>query len=177
MFEQVQPVVGPYLVRPAVCQKYDPRVAEVAQQIADLVSAHLPQVRVEHVGSTAAPGCDGKGIVDLMVPVPEGQMDAVKELLDRLGFQRQSGPDAFPEDRPMRTGAWDHDGKTFLLHVHAIPSTAPEVEELRFFRTCLRADPELVKAYVARKRQIIGDGITDPAEYCRAKGEFFKEVL
>lgn len=142
-----------------------------------MIRDHLPQLQVEHVGSTAVPGCAGKGIVDLMIPVPEGEMEAVKELLDRLGFQRQTTRDPFPEDRPMRVGALLHDGETFLLHVHAIPAKSPEVDELRFFRACLRADAELLKAYVARKREIIAGGTTDSLDYCHEKGRFIKEVL
>ena len=153
MFNQVESVIGPYASRPAECRDYDSRTAAVARQIVALVSTHLPQVHAEHVGSTAVPGCGGKGIVDLLIPVPDGEMAKVKELLDRLGFQRQTGLDPFPEDRPMRVGSWEHDGETFLLHVHAIPASSPEVEEMRFFRACMRADPELMKAYVAQETE------------------------
>ena len=149
----------------------------VARQVVALVSTHLPQVHAEHVGSTSVPGCAGKGIVDLLIPVSDDEMDKVKELLDRLGFQRQTGLDPFPEDRPMRVGSWVQDGETFLLHVRVIPACRPEVEEMRFFRACLRADPELVEGYVAQKRKIIANGVTDSLEYCRAKGEFLKAVL
>ena len=175
MFDQVQPVIGPYTTGPTACRDYDPRAVVVAQQIAALLSTH--EVYAEHVGSTSVPGCAGKGIVDLMIPVPDGGMDKVKGLLDRLGFQHQAGQDPFPEDRPMRVGAWAYGGETFLLHVHVIPDNSPEVEGMRFFRACLRADPELVKAYVAKKREIIASGVTDSLEYCRIKGEFLKQVL
>jgi GrpB-like predicted nucleotidyltransferase (UPF0157 family) len=177
MFEHVQPIIGPYTSRPAVCLDYDPRAADVAQQVGSLVFAYLPQVHVEHIGSTSAPGCAGKGIVDLMIPVPAGEWEKVKELFERLGFQRQPGAEPFPEDRPMRVGSWVHGNETFLLHIHLIDATSPEVEQLRFFRTCLRSDSELLRAYVARKRKIIASGVTDSLEYCRLKGEFLKEVL
>jgi GrpB-like predicted nucleotidyltransferase (UPF0157 family) len=177
VFEQVQPVIGPYVPRPAACRNYDPRAAEVAREICCLLSTYLPEARAEHVGSTAVPGCAGKGIVDLLIPVPDGGIEKVKELLERLGFQHQTGPDPFPEDRPMRVGAWTPGQETFLVHVHVIPANSPEVDEMRFLRTCLRADPELVRAYVARKREIISDGVTDSAEYSRIKGEFLKAVF
>jgi GrpB-like predicted nucleotidyltransferase (UPF0157 family) len=177
VFEQVQAVIGPYIGRPAVCREHDPRAADVARQVAAVLAAHCPEVRAEHVGSTAVPGCAGKGTVDLMIPARDGTLETVKELLDRLGFQRQAGPDPFPETRPMRVGAWQHDGETFLLHVYVIPATSPEVDDMRFFRSCLRADPELVNAYVARKREIIAGGVTDSLEYCRIKGEFLKTVF
>ena len=178
MFEQVQPIVGRYETGPAVCRDYDPRAADVARLVAALVYEHLPHVVVEHVGSTSVPGCAGKGIVDLMIAVRDGEeLEIVKQLLDRLGFQGQIGRDPFPETRPMQAGSWVHGGKTFLLHVHVIPASSSEVEELRFFRVCLRADAELRETYVTRKREIIASGVTDSLEYCRIKGEFIKEVL
>ena len=178
MFEHVRPLIGPYAAGPAVCRDYDPRGAVVAREIAVLVSTHLPQVRVEHVGSTAVPGCAGKGIVDLMIAArDEAELETVKELLDRLGFQGQIGQDPFPETRPMRAGSWPHQNETFLVHLHLMPAASPEVDEMRFFRSCLRADPELLAAYVAKKREIIASGVTDSLEYCRVKGEFIKAVL
>lgn len=178
MPDEPQPIIGPYQPRPAVCRDYDPRAAEVAGQIALLVAKHLPGVRAEHVGSTAVPGCAGKGIVDLLIPYRNAEeLVAITGLLERSGFQRQPGPDPFPEDRPMRVGSVVHDGEQFLLHVHVVQAQAQEADDMRFLRTCLRADPELAKAYVARKRAILDSGVTDSLEYCRLKGEFVKEVL
>lgn len=62
----------------------------------------------------------------------------------------QTNREPFPEDGPMRVGAVVYEG---------------------------RADPELVAAYVARKRQIIAGGVTDSLDYCYAKGESVREVL
>ena len=177
MFEDVQPIIGVYASRPAACLDYDPRAADVARSVAGLIREQLPHVRAEHVGSTSVPGCAGKGVVDLMIAVADADMEAVKRLLDRLGFQHQTGEDPFPETRPMRVGSFAHDGETFLVHVHVIPANSPEVDEVRFFRTCLRADPELLHAYVARKREILANGVTDSIEYCRLKGEFIQQIL
>ena len=122
-------------------------------------------------------GLAAKGSFNLMIAAGKDDLDRVKTLLDRLGFQPQPGPDPFPEDRPLRVGAWDYRGETFLLHVHVIPADSPEGDEMRFFRTCLRGDPELARAYVACKRRILESGVTDRSEYLRRKGEFIKEVL
>jgi putative acetyltransferase len=131
---------------------------------------------VEHVGSTSVPGCAGKGIVDLMLLYPEGQLAAARQVLDALGFQRQSTRDPFPEDRPMRTGSVIHDGTTFLLHVHVIAASSPEAIELRRFRDRLRADPGLVASYVAAKKAILAAGVTDSVEYCIRKGAFVEQA-
>jgi GrpB-like predicted nucleotidyltransferase (UPF0157 family) len=173
----VEPVIGPYEQRPAVCRDHDARAAEVARRVARLIEPHLAGSVVQHVGSTSVPGCAGKGVVDLMPAYPDGRLAAARDLLDALGFQRQTGRDPFPEDRPMRVGSLGHGGTVFLLHVHVIAASSPEAGRMRWFRNRLRADPALVAAYVAAKRAILADGVTDPVDYCLRKGEFVAGVL
>jgi GrpB-like predicted nucleotidyltransferase (UPF0157 family) len=145
--------------------------------VAGMIRQHLPHVSVEHVGSTAVPGCAGKGVIDLLIPYGEGDLEPVKETLEELGFQRQSTRNPFPEDRPMRVGSIEHDGDTFRLHVHVVPADSGEPDEFRAFRDGLRADPEMLEAYVRRKRDIIEGGTTDSIDYSILKGDFVQEAL
>jgi GrpB-like predicted nucleotidyltransferase (UPF0157 family)/mannose-6-phosphate isomerase-like protein (cupin superfamily) len=174
---RIDPAIGPYEHRPAACHEHDPRSAGVAGEVAALIERHLPGAAVEHVGSTSIPGCAGKGVVDLMLVYQDGQLAAARDLLDALGFQRQTGRDPFPEDRPMRVGSLVHDGVAFNLHVHVIAASSPEVRQLRGFRDRLRADPAMTAAYVAAKRAILADGCTDPIDYCYRKGEFVTQTV
>ena len=170
-----EPIIGRYPHLPPACLAYDPRAPAVAQRVGDLITTRLPAVTVEHIGSTSVPGCAGKGIVDLMVVYPPGQLPAVKDVLAELGFQPQTSRDPFPEERPMRVGTLEHAGSVFRLHVHVIAADSPEAAGLRGFRDRLRADPQLMDAYVARKRAILAAGVTDSLDYCLRKGEFFTE--
>jgi GrpB-like predicted nucleotidyltransferase (UPF0157 family) len=52
-----------------------------------------------------------------------------------------------------------------------------EAEELRRFRDGLRAKRELVATYVAFKRAILANGVTDSLEYCERKGVFVQRAL
>ncbi len=169
--------IGPYEQSAAVCNDYDPRSSEVARRVADLIESHLPDVKVEHVGSTAVTGCAGKGVVDVMVLYMPGQLPEVREGLDALGFQRQTGRDPFPEERPLRLGSIDYDGTRFRLHAHVIPFDSPEVPELRTFRDRLRGEPMLLEQYVSLKRKIIAEGVTDSLDYSIRKGEFIAGIL
>lgn len=169
-------IIGPYEDRPPVCQEYDPRTTAVARLIAMAIQSDLPGVTVEHIGSTSVPGCAGKGIVDLMLSYQDGQLGAARDALHALGFQRQTTRDPFPETRPMRTGSLIYDGTTFLVHIHVIAATSNEAQELRRFRDRLRADPELVAAYVAAKKAILANGITDSVDYCDRKGAFVQQT-
>ncbi|HEY7423949.1 MAG TPA: GNAT family N-acetyltransferase [Gemmataceae bacterium] len=173
----IERIIGPYEDRQAVCQDYDRRAVEVAQRVAASIRSHLPGVNVEHIGSTSVPGCAGKGIVDLMLLYPDGQLAAARDVLNALGFQKQTTRDPFPEDRPMRTGSVVYDGTTFLLHVHVIAASSPEAKELCRFRDWLRADPDLVTSYVAAKKAILASGVTDSLDYCIHKGEFVQRAL
>jgi GrpB-like predicted nucleotidyltransferase (UPF0157 family)/mannose-6-phosphate isomerase-like protein (cupin superfamily) len=169
--------IGPYEERPATCNDHDPRAAQVAGIVAHLIESRLPGIEVEHVGSTAVPGCGGKGVIDLMVLYLPGRLPEVRDTLDALGFQRQTGRDPFPEERPMRKGSIEFDGSRFLLHAHVIALDSPEVAELRTFRDRLLEDPALLANYVALKRQIIGEGVTDRLAYTIRKGEFIAGIL
>ena len=123
---QESPQIGPYEQSPATCNDHDPRAIQVAEQVGSPDRVTSPGIVVEHVGSTAVPGCAGKGVVDLMVLYPPGQLPEVRDGLDALGFQRQTGRDPFPEERPMRIGSIEYDGTRFRLHVHVIASDSPK---------------------------------------------------
>jgi GrpB-like predicted nucleotidyltransferase (UPF0157 family) len=176
VFDEVQPVIEPYGNPSLVCQAADPRAADIARQISAIIALHLPSVRAEHVGSTSVPSCGGRGIIDLLIACPEGDVKNVDLLLRQLGFG-QGGEPLFPPHPPAYRGAWLDSGKPFFLNVHVLPTGAAEVDSIRFLRSCLRADAELARAYVQHKRAIISSGVTDEAEYCRQKAAFLKMVL
>lgn len=157
---------------------YDPRAATVAQDVGRRISQRLgPAVTVEHVGSTAIPGCDGKGVVDIMVVCPRGTVSTHAASLLELGLQRQSGGHQHGEDRPMREGAVHLDNTWFRLHVHVVEDGSDPVRAFRVFRDQLRADPELLRRYVEHKRQLVEGGVKERAAYSGAKAQFIQDVL
>jgi GrpB-like predicted nucleotidyltransferase (UPF0157 family)/mannose-6-phosphate isomerase-like protein (cupin superfamily) len=170
-------VIGPYNPSPAACLDHDSRAFEVARRVGHLIATRLPGVEVEHVGSTAVPGCAGKGIVDLMVLYPPGRLNEVRDGLDTLGFQRQTGRDPFPESRPMRIGSIEYDGIRFGIHAHVIAADSPEVPEFRSFRDRLAENVGLRDQYVALKKGLIEGGVTDRLDYSIRKGEFIAGIL
>lgn len=169
--------VGPYDHRPAGYFESDPRAAEVARLVGEAITSRLPGCVVEHIGSTSVPGLAGKGVVDLMLLYPPGRLAAARETLDGMGFQRQTGREPWPEERPMRIGSVEHHGERFCLHVHVLAADAAEVRGLRAFRDRLRADASLREEYAACKRAILAAGVTDRLEYCLRKGTFVEGVV
>jgi GrpB-like predicted nucleotidyltransferase (UPF0157 family) len=162
---------------PVACHPYDSQAPEVARILRDLIRGVLPDVEVEHVGSTSVSGCAGKGYIDLMVLYSDGALEATKAGLAALGYQPQTSRDPFPEERPMRVGSFVFGGKKYSIHAHVIAMNSPEVEEFRRFREMLKADARLLEEYVVVKRRILAAGVSDSVEYAVNKGVFVEGVL
>lgn len=169
--------VGKYMHRAAEYLPYDHESPRVAASVAQMILAADGKFRVEHVGSTAVPGCWGKGIVDLFLLYPAGRLADAREILDRLGFQPQGGPEPFPETRPMRVGMVEHLGREYRVHVHVLEDGCTEARDLVRFRDLLRGNVGLRRAYEMEKRAILSRGITRSTQYSKAKGEFIRTAL
>jgi GrpB-like predicted nucleotidyltransferase (UPF0157 family) len=167
----------PYSSLPAEFRDYDPEAVEVVRLLKDAIESADSQLRVDHIGSTSIPGCGGKGVIDLAILYPEGHLARARTTLDKLGFQKQSGPEPFPEDRPMRVGCLEHKGRRFQIHAHVIAVDSQEYGELVWFRDRLRCDSSFRQRYEERKRAILANSIRDSLEYCHAKGEFITDAL
>lgn len=169
--------IGGYVHRAAEVRAYDGDYPEVAGRVAELIKAELPSLVVEHVGSTAVAGCAGKGIIDLMLLYPRGQLESAKESLDSVGFEAQPHREPFGKDRPMKVGAITFNNKVFQIHVHVIEEGNGEAATMIKFRDRLREDYSLMKEYMRCKREILEGGVTDSLEYCKAKQRFIEDVL
>lgn len=169
--------IGTYRLSAVEYLPPDSEYRRVAARLAEVILRADGHLQVEHIGSTAVPRCWGKGIIDLLVLYAPGDLDAARKVLERIGFQRQSGDDPFPESRPMRVGSVEHFGRIYRIHAHVIEAGWAEARDLVRFRELLRHDVELRRAYEAQKRAILARGITRGIEYSNAKGEFIRRAL
>lgn len=173
MTRPTEPPIGPYERLPVSIRPWDPRSPQVAAIVAGLIAEIRPDLRIEHIGSTAVPGMPGKGIVDLGTEADPADIPAITGAMRGLGFGPQPGPDPWPPTRPMHVGSFDFDGETFLVHVHVHPRGGDLGQDIRF-RDALRADPSLAAAYAAVKERITADagGVSDRDAYQGAKGDW-----
>ena len=157
-----------YERREAHIRPWDPRSAEVASSIGAMIQRRLPDVAVEHIGSTAVPGLPGKGIVDLSMEVAAGRIPSIVEVLLGLGFQPQPGPDPWPPTRPMLVGAVELEGEEIRIPLHVQPTGGDMPRDLAF-RDALRNDPELKRQYTELKTAITGGAAIDGFRYTHSK--------
>jgi GrpB-like predicted nucleotidyltransferase (UPF0157 family) len=161
----------------AAFEAYDPRYAQIAALLARAIEERNARLKVDHIGSTAVPECRGKGVVDLAVTYLGGDLEAAKDALDWMGFQRQAGREPWPETRPMRVAGVLAFGAAFRVHAHVIERDGAEHRELLVLRDALRQDPQLRRAYENVKQGIVQSGVTDTLDYSNAKNSFIVSVL
>ena len=167
--------IGPYERLQAEVHEWDPRTAEVAARVAELVAEHRPDLTVEHIGSTAVPGLPGKGIVDLSIETDPADIPAVVAMLYDLGFGPQPGPDPWPPTRPMPVGSLDLDGERYRIHLHVQPIGGDYPRDLAF-RDALRNDSELRSQYEGLKRGITDAGPVEGLRYTHSKTAWILQV-
>jgi tRNA-Thr(GGU) m(6)t(6)A37 methyltransferase TsaA len=169
--------IGPYEARPVELLPSDARFPAVATALARRIRDEAPDLVVEHVGSTAVPGCRGKGVIDLCVLYAAGGLAGARARLDAIGFQRQGGRDPFPESRPMRVATAVFEGRSYRVHAHVLERDGSDHAELVAFRDRLRADDATRTAYEREKAAILARGVLDDVDYAEKKGHFVRRVL
>ena len=167
--------IGPYERLEAVVHEWDPRAAEVAAMVNELVRERRPDLTVEHIGSTSVPGLPGKGIVDLSIETTPDQIPDIVTMLYDLGFNPQPGPDPWPPTRPMPVGSMELDGHHFRIHLHVQPVGGDFPRDVAF-RDALRNDPDLRQQYEQLKRGITDAGPVEGLRYTHSKTAWILQV-
>jgi len=61
----VKKIIGPYRKPQTAFHPYDPRTPEVAGRLKTSIKPCMSDITIEHIDTTAVPGCPGQGVVDL----------------------------------------------------------------------------------------------------------------
>lgn len=175
---KIQPYNHPKAAPVVGLRAWSPTCLVAAENLIALIKPVLrTEAEVEHVGSTAIPGCDGKGVLDLLVIVPKSGIQEACASLERLGFQRQSGGVIHSDERPMREGSIEFVGEIFRIHVHVVSKDSSLPQAFRTFRETLKARPDLVTEYIALKKTLIANGSIDRPAYTAEKSQFIQSLL
>lgn len=145
--------------------EYDPRWPQLFAEEARALKLTLGPAAVDivHVGSTAVPGMPGKGIIDILITVPDVQAQATyAEPLAGLGYiERQvDRPDPFftkPAVKPR------------IHNVHITQVGSQRARSLVAFRDLLRNDKTAFDEYAVLKRRLTNESAGNMAQYSRGK--------
>jgi GrpB-like predicted nucleotidyltransferase (UPF0157 family) len=155
---------------PVVVVDYDPDwEVEAKEEIARLERALADwHVQIEHIGSTAVPGCAAKPVVDLQVGVRSNEEQVVAEAIAQAGYESMG------EAEPGRVYLRSRQGRNF--NVHVIDVEGPHWRDNLALRDYLRSDAVARADYSNAKKHAAS---TEPMllAYSRAKGPALAQLV
>jgi GrpB-like predicted nucleotidyltransferase (UPF0157 family) len=154
---------------------YDPawpgRFQELRAEYAEaMLTAGVPVVTIEHVGSTAVPGLAAKPVIDCDIVVAEPYVSPASQVLVSLGF-RPLGELGIP----LRW-AFNEPSRLARTNTYVIVAGSLSLRNHLAVRDTLRADPQLRAEYAAVKQQV-GATAADIDQYGRGKNAVIQRIL
>ena len=133
-------------------------------------------LRIEHVGSTAIPGMTAKPIIDVVVVIEAGRLNAVAAALAGCGFAHE-GDLGGPGREAFRPIAGTPAARLPRQHLYVCPEENRSLQEQLAFRDFLRAHPSDVEALSAHKRALCIEYGNDKTLYIRGKSEAVRAII
>jgi GrpB-like predicted nucleotidyltransferase (UPF0157 family) len=145
---------------------YDPEWPHDFERLVLTLRSILPTARIEHIGSTAVPGCEAKPIIDVSVGVaPNSSL--------KVDAARSAGLEFRSISPTSAVFAISGEGGVRIANVHVRGrDSEAELRDLRF-RDFLRSHPNVARDYVLVKRRALAAG-KQGREYTTAKAPFIE---
>lgn len=126
--------------------------------------------RVEHVGSTSVPGLSGKGIIDILILVNEGELERARDALERAGYEYDAT--AGKKDRKffVKSG-------TPIYHIHLCPHGSRGAEEMILIRDYLLKNKKEAKNYEKLKEKWLKQVEFRRKGYRRLKAGYMRSLI
>lgn len=133
----------------------------------------LPGAEIRHVGSTAIPGVDGKGIIDILVALDNwGKKEKAVEKLKSIGFTH-----IHPEENGRIFLSKTKDTGRGDIHIHLVKKGNKDYKEKLLFRDFLRKNENEAQKYQESKYKYIQEADGDRDKYNKLKESYIEEIL
>jgi GrpB-like predicted nucleotidyltransferase (UPF0157 family) len=155
---------------------YSPEWTEAYQAEKECIAASLGSsiLDIQHVGSTAIPGCWAKPIIDVAIIIENiGKVDACILPLQQIGYDYK-GENGIP-DRHYFVKRIGGDIHTF--HIHMCTPDNQNLQNQIIFRDYLLTHPDKVQAYSQLKLELAERFPTDREGYTESKSSFIENVI
>ena len=164
----VEKLEGPVLLRtydPAWPEQYQAERRKITDALGD------PEIRLEHVGSTAVAGLCAKPILDLLLLVEDSAAeDRYVPALERAGYVLRIREPDWYQHRMLK-------GACPPVNLHAFSAGCAEAERMLRFRDWLRTHPEDRELYASVKRQLARQTWACVQHYADAKSQVVAEIF
>ena len=155
---------------------YDPNWPVIFKKVKEYITNSLPDLLIEHIGSTAVPELKSKHMVDLLVIASNQDLQMVKKSLISLWFhKRDIWVDT--DEKPYVGGSLVFDDRDYDINLHICREGSKSHIQTLWFRNTLLRDVDLCRKYEQLKHDAIENAGTDPKAYNDYKSSFILEVI
>lgn len=154
--------------------EYDNNYPSIFESEKERISKSINSIEIEHIGSTAIEGTPGKGIIDILIAIPNlNSHKEVKEKLKKLGYIYKESA-----GNPGRLFFSDKDlsSPDVKFHIHVVEKDSKECKEPIIFRNYLREHSRAKEAYITLKKKLALN-VEGPRDYLESKTPFVNKIL
>jgi GrpB-like predicted nucleotidyltransferase (UPF0157 family) len=137
------------------------------------IKKHVPNLIVEHIGSTSVEGLGGKGIIDILVCVSKNDLEKTKEII--LGHKYKKSKTGGNKERIFFEKNYGF-LKRKKIHIQLTFKGSKTHKEAIKFRNKLRSSKELRGKYALKKQEAVKLRMQGK-DYRKFKNKFIQEVL
>lgn len=132
---------------------------------------------VEHIGSTAIPGVDGKGVIDIML-VFDNEIDIkyATKLLENDGYF-SSSDNIKRSGRVFMSSAGTKDSNEGDIHLHLLTRNNIDYINAIMFRNYLINHQDTKRLYIELKYELFNKVNGNRKEYTKLKDVFIKNII
>jgi GrpB-like predicted nucleotidyltransferase (UPF0157 family) len=154
-------------------QDYDSTAPQLFEEARGVLQNLLPHAEIHHVGSTAIPGLGGKGIIDIMIAIPDWKTKSEdgKKLVE-LGFAH-----VHPEENGRIFMSRVGDTIKNDVHIHFTYIGSSEYINILAFRDYMRSHPEEAANYQKQKHQWLKSASGHRQFYTASKNDYITQIL
>ena len=152
---------------------YDPEWPELFKREADRVRSTLGGrvIRIEHVGSTSAPGLAAKPTIDIVLEVPDSADESsYLPALETAGYSLRIREKDWNEHRMFKGPGTD-------INLHVFSSGCKEIERMTIFRDWLRSNDTDRELYQRTKLALAQQEWKYMQNYADAKTAIIREIM
>lgn len=132
---------------------------------------------IEHIGSTAIPGMDGKGVIDIMLIFEkQSEIKVTIKLLQKNGyFLADDKIDR--KNRIFMSSTGIKESSLGDIHLHLTTKDNDAYLNAVLFRDYLIKHPKAKKEYIDLKYQLFNKVVGNRPKYTELKSDFIKKII
>jgi len=158
--------------------KYNPEYAKLFQIESIKLNKILNNIcLVEHIGSTAIPGVDGKGVIDIMLVFNNRtNMESAIGLLNNAGYF-SSADNIKRNGRIFMSSTGAKESGEGDIHLHLVTKDNSDYTQAIMFRNYLIEHQDVRQLYIDLKYELLKKVNGDRKEYTKLKDNFIKNII